>query len=120
MTRKSKLFENEPKPEKFFPEVGTHLYLSQITGDGWVDMVKRPYTVIRVDKKHVYIQGCKLVFNGPRYYDTLPDDIKEDINGEVLVLNWAPKKHMWQVDKYNTGYPSYAYFGEWCYSPYLN
>ena len=32
--------------EKVIPEVGTKLYLSQRTGDYWVDMVKRPYTVV--------------------------------------------------------------------------
>ena len=108
------------RKEKFYPQVGDKLYLSQRTGNCWVDMVKTPYTVIAVDKNHVTIQECELIFSGPRYYDTLADDIKEDPHGEILVLNWAPKRGCWQIDKYKTGYPDIAYFGRWEFQPYLD
>ena len=72
---------------KFYPEVGTKLYLSQRTGDYYVDMVKIPYTVIGTVSGKLLVQECQLIFNGPRYYDTLPDEIKEDPNGKVLALS---------------------------------
>ncbi len=72
---------------KFYPEVGTKLYLSQRTGNYYVDMVKTPYTVIGVSSGKVLVQECQLIFNGPRYYDTIADDIKADPNGEVLTLS---------------------------------
>ena len=84
--------------EKIFPNVGDHLYLRQRTGNMWVDEVKRPYTVINVTPSKVAVQACELIFNGPRYYDTLPDEIREDKNGEILELVWAPKKQRWQID----------------------
>lgn len=105
---------------KFYPEVGTKLYLSQRTGNYYVDMVKTPYTVIGIDAGKVIIQECQLLFNGPRYYDTLADEIKADPHGAVLALSWAPKKERWQVDKYKTGYPSVAFFGTWEHQPYLD
>ena len=106
--------------EKYYPQVGEHLYLSQVTGHYYVDIVKRPYTVIEVNKNEVKVQSCKLIFNGVRYYDTVADDIEEDKEGEILTLHWAPKKKKWQIDKYNTGYPEYAYFGKWEHFPYLD
>ena len=106
--------------EKFIPKIGTKLYLHQRTGDAWVDMCKYPYTVIGYDRGKVLIQQCKLIFNGPRYYDTLASAILEDPHGEILALSWAPKKGQWQIDKYKTGYPEIAVFGSWEYQPYLN
>ena len=47
-------------------------------------------------------------------------NIEEDPEGEVLELSWAPKKGVWQIDKYHTGYPEFAFFGEWDFKPYLN
>lgn len=106
--------------EKFFPEVGTQLYLYQRTGRYYVDEVKRPYTVIDVKPSKVVIQACKLIFNGPRYYDTMPDDIQANPEGEILELHWAPKRGKWQIDKWSTGYPEYAEFGKWEFFPYLD
>ena len=105
---------------KTFPAVGTKLYLSQRTGNYYVDMVRTPYTVISTYGGKVQIQECELVFKGPRYFDTLPDEIRANPSGEILELNWAPKKKRWQIDKYKTGYPSIATFGNWDYQPYLD
>ena len=106
---------------KFYPEVGTKLYLSQRTGLMYVDMVRTPYTVIGHARGKLLVQECELVFNGIRYFDTLPDEIKANPNGRILELSWAPKKERWQIDKHKTGYPSIAFFGEgWQYYPYLD
>lgn len=105
---------------KTYPRVGDKLYLQQRTGSYYVDLVKRPYTVIGVTPSVVRVQACELIFNGPRYFDTLPDAIKADPEGEVLELHWAPSKGMWQIDKYKSGYPEYAHFGNWEYYPYLD
>lgn len=106
--------------EKFYPAIGTQLYLSQRTGNWAVDDVKRPYTVIAVDARHVTIQAAKCNFPTPCYFDTLPTSIEENPEGEILKLNWAPKKHRWQIDKYQTGYPEIAYFGKWEFYPYVD
>lgn len=105
---------------KVFPKVGDKLYLQQHTGNQFVDAVKRPYTVIAVTPTFIQIQACKLIFNKPQHYDTLPDRIEADTNGEVLKLYWAPSKGKWQIDKYKSGYPQYAHFGRWEYFPYLD
>ena len=42
---------------KFYPEVGTKLYLSQRTGNYYVDMVKTPYTVIGVASGKVLVHA---------------------------------------------------------------
>lgn len=105
---------------KFFPAIGTKLYLSQRTGNYYVDMVRTPYTVISTYGGKVQVQECELIFNGPRYFDTLPDEIRANPSGEIIELNWAPKKKRWQIDKYKTGYPSIATFGNWDYQPYLD
>jgi len=110
----------ETSETKFYPEVGTQLYLHQRTGNSWVDMVKTPYTVIGTTKSHVIIQAAKLIFDGPQYYDTVASRIEEDPNGEIIQLNWAPKKKRWQYDRYQTGYPEIANFGRWEHQPYLN
>lgn len=110
---------------EFYPKPGDKLYLSQHTGDRWVDMVKIPYLVIDVepDKKRVVIQECKLIFNGPRYYDTLPDEIEDDPYGRVNYLTWANSKkyYGWVLKEYpQDPYPYVAHFGRWEYQPYLN
>jgi len=107
--------------EKVFPKVGDQLYLSQQTGNYWVDMCKVPYTVIGVEKSYILIQEAECIFPSPRYYDTLPIAIREDKTGEILKLSWAPKRGRWQYNTPNhAGYPEYAYFGEWKYQPYLS
>lgn len=106
--------------KKTYPVIGDKLYLQQRTGRYYVDLVKRPYTVVRVTPSAVFVQACKLIFNGPRYYDTMPDDIQENKEGEIVKLSWAPSKGKWQIDKYKTGYPEYAHFGSWEFYPYLD
>jgi hypothetical protein len=106
--------------EKFYPEIGTKLYLSQHTGNGWVDMCKYPYTVIGQRSGKLLVQECELIFRGDRYYDTVADEIRPDPNGEVIAMNWSKKYGRWQYDKYQTGYPQIAHFGSWEHQPYLD
>lgn len=106
--------------EKFIPEIGTKLYMYTPCNDMWVSDVRKPYTVVGYAGGKVLVQACKLIFNGPRYYDTLPDRIEENPNGEVVALSWAGKKHRWQYNKYHDNCPEVAVFGEWDYQPYLN
>ena len=96
---------------KTYPKVGDHLYLSTLSGDFYGDLVRRPYTVVEVNKGIIKVQKCQLIFNGPRYYNTMADDIKEDKNGKIEELTWKGR---------DRDYPQYAFFGEWDYYPYLN
>ena len=106
---------------KVYPKIGEKLYLSQRTGDYYVDMVKTPYTVVGFFMGKVLVQEAECIFPKPRYYDTLPLEIKANPQGNIIALNWSPKHKTWQ---YNTishaGYPEYAHFGNWEYFPYLN
>lgn len=105
---------------KFFPKIGDELYLQPNTGDYWADAVKRPYTVIDVRSNVVVVQACTCIFNGPQFFDSLPEKIIPNENGLVLELHWAPKKQVWQIDRFKTGYPDIAHFGKYEYFPYLN
>ena len=107
--------------EKTYPKVGDKLYLRQFTGNDYVDMVKRPYTVVEVNKTTIKVQECNLIFNGPRYYDTLPDDIVEDKNGRIEELTWHPKRMMWGTKGREVDYPQFAIFTkDYEFQPYLN
>ena len=106
--------------DKYIPKVGEELYLYSNTGDYWCDIVKTPYTVIEVNKTSVVIQEAKLIFNGPRYFDSYPDKIIPDENGEKLTLQWSKKHNKWYVDKYGIGSYSYAKFGKYEFTPYMN
>ena len=106
--------------EKVYPQVGDHLYLRQFTGNGWVDMVKRPYTVIEVTPSKVKVQQCRLIFNGPVYYDTVADRIEEDPEGRIEELTWHPKRGLWGTKGREADYPQYAIMGEWMHQPYLD
>ncbi len=124
--------------EKTNIKVGDKLYLRQFTGDSFVDMVKRPYTVVKVTKGRVKVQSCKFIWpeyhccgdpytdcpdlEGKRvqFYNSLPEIIEEDLNGELVDLTWHSKKGMWGTKGRDREYPEYAIFGKWEYMPYLN
>ena len=104
-------------------KVGDKLYLHQKTGDFYVDMCKYPYTVTNVSPsgKTVEITECDLIFEGPRYYDTLPTKIVPSINGEKRTLRWSDKKQCYMCSSSVKGYPLYAVFTDnYVYQPYLN
>ena len=104
---------------KYIPTVGEHLYLQpKPSSSYYVNIVKRPYTVIAVSGREVVIQSAKCVYApGPVYYDTMPIGFEEDPNGRIQTLHWAPKAGYWQT---GSSWPDYAHFGEWDYYPYLD
>lgn len=123
---------------KVYPNIGDKLYLKQVNSSYYCNLVKRPYTVVKIEGGHVYVQACKLIapvyhcsdhphnsqpeLEGKRvfFYDTVAEKIEEDPNGEIEKLSWSPKKQRWQVDRYKTGYPEVAFFGKWEHFPYLD
>lgn len=124
--------------EKTLPKVGDKLYLRQFTGSYYVDMVKRPYTVISVSPSKVVVQACKLIapvyhccgnpyldrpdLEGQRvfFYDTVAESIQEDPYGRKEELTWHGRKGMWGTKGRDSDYPEYAIFGEWLHCPYLD
>ena len=136
----AKYIQTSGLKEKTYPNVGDKLYLRQFTGNDYVDMVKRPYTVIGVSKGKVLVQECELVWpiyhcsndghpdydrkelEGKRvaFFDTMPESIIEDKNGRIEELTWHNKRKMWGTPGREADYPEYAIFGEWKYFPYLN
>lgn len=124
--------------EKTNVKPGDKLYLRQFTGNSMIDMVKRPYTVLEVTPTRVKIQTCKYVwpiyhctgnpmldmpeYEGKRvqFYDTIPEIIEADKEGEVYELTWHSKKGMWGTKGRERDYPEYAVFGKWEYMPYLD
>ena len=110
----------------FYPEVGEKVTLKGHTGNYWIDMVCDPYTVVAVSEKErcVYIQSCKLTFDGPRYYDTIASKIENDPDGTIIKLTFVNNKrnrNRW-VHKYDAydEYPRIAIFGIWKHQPYLD
>lgn len=104
---------------KHEPIVGEHLYIYTPCSDYWVASVRQPYTVESVKQNTMIIRAAKPVFLGARYYDTLPDYIEDDPNGDCLTFRWSEKKKRWQESPAGS-YPRVAVFGEWDYQPYLN
>jgi hypothetical protein len=104
---------------KHIPTEGERLYTYTPCSDMWVSDVRDPWTVESVNGNTCVIRAARLVFSGPRYYDTLPDRIVDDPNGKTLKLRWSEKKQRWQESPAGS-YPRVAVFGAWDYSPYLN
>lgn len=123
--------------EKFLPKVGDKLYLRQFTGSYCVDLVKRPYTVVKVTSNKVYVQSCTLIapiydsskYGGDRsdldgqrvfFYDTVAERIEENPEGQIEELTWHSRKGMWGTKGADSSYPEYAVFGEWKHFPYID
>ena len=124
--------------EKWMPKVGDKLYLRQFTGHYYVDICKRPCTVIAVQPTRIFVQGCKLIapvyhcegnpyrdrpdLEGQRvfFYDTVAESIEEDPQGLIQELTWHRGRGMWGTRGKDSDYPQYAIFGEWKHQPYLD
>lgn len=124
--------------KKYYPNVGDQLYLRQFTGSYYIDMVKRPYTVIDVTLTTIKVQECELIapiyhcegnpyldrpdLEGKRvfFYDTVAETIKPDPTGQIEELTWHAKREMWGTKGPDSNYPQYAIFGEYMHSPYLD
>lgn len=104
---------------KHIPTIGEKLYLYTPCNNFYVAMVRRPYTVDSVNGNTCIVRAARAIFNGPVYYDSLPDRIEDDINGAKMKLRWSEKKNRWQESP-QRGYPRVAVFGAWDYQPYLD
>lgn len=104
---------------KYEPKIGDKLYTYSPSTGYWCSMVRDPWTVVEVKGNTCTVQACKLLFRGPRYYNSLPYAICEDPEGKLLKLRWSEKKQRWQESP-ATSYPRVAVFGGWDYQPYLN
>ena len=120
--------------------VGDEGYLRQFTSNSWIDMVKRPVTVISVSDNEVVVQYAKLIapvyhccgnpyldrpdLEGQRvfFYDTVAESIEADPNGRIEVLSWHSKKELWgEKGVRDSDYPSYLVLGEgYQHQPYLD
>lgn len=123
---------------KVLPKVGDKLYLRQFTGSYYVDMVKRPYTVVEVSPTKVVVQECKMTppvyhccgnpyldrpdLEGQRvwFYDTVAETIEPDPFGRTKELTWHSHREMWGTPGRDQDYPEYAIFGEYKHYPYLD
>ena len=124
--------------EKTLPKIGDKLYLRQFTSSYYVNIVKRPYTVIGVTPTKVLVQECKLIapvyhcvgnpyldrpeLEGQRvfFYDTVAESIEEDPEGRIQELTWHAKRGLWGTKGRDEDYPQYAIFGKWEHQPYLD
>jgi len=112
-----KLWASMPKPaegEKFWPPEGTKLTICRIYGG-----TETPYTVIGRKGQFLVVRRCQLVFNGPRYYDTIADGFLPGRPGveEEIELAWKTKGACWHE---KGKYGGYAEFGRWGHQPYLD
>lgn len=130
------------KTEKYLPKVGEQLYLRQFTGRYYVDIVKRPYTVIEVTPTKVVVQAAQLIYPifkedpnwteeqreyympmvGKRicFFNTVAESIEPDPNGRTEKLTWHAKRSMWGTLGADSSYPEYAVFGKYEHQPYLD
>ena len=107
--------------QKHIPTVNEHLYLYTSCSNYWVSSVRKPFTVDSVNAKGTVcvVRAARPCFYGRVYYDTLPDAIVDNPNGDRITLRWSEKKQRWQESPAGS-YPRVAVFGEWDYAPYLD
>ena len=105
--------------EKHIPVVGEKLYIYTPCNSYYVSAVRNPYTVEVVKGNAITIRKARPVFYGAVYYDTMPDYIEDDPNGERLIFRYSEKKNRWQESPAGS-YPRVAVFGRWDYFPYLD
>ena len=106
---------------KHIPTVGEQLYTYTPCNDMWVSDVRKPWTVESVNKTGTVcvVRAARPVFLGTVYYDTLPNRIEDDPNGQRMTMRWSEKRQRWQESPAHS-YPRVAVFGRWDYAPYLN
>ena len=91
-----RLWASDPKPnpnEKAWPEDGAKGSLCN-----YYSGTMTPVTVIGRQSGKLLVRECRLIFNGPRYFDSYPDSIEEGIasvNAEHE-LSWSPKGRCWK------------------------
>ena len=98
--------------EKRYPPIGTKLTLCYFTGS------ETPYTVVGVKAGKLVIRRCELIFHGLRYFDTLPDEIREGAPGrDEEELVWRSKSGDWHG---KGRYGGWVHWGRWSYQPYTD
>lgn len=102
--------------------IGTQLYIRQ---EGKSPMeTKTPYTVIGYTKTGILIQEAELIFEGTRYYNSIPVSVLPDDNGDIIELRWSDSINggCWWSPKCSTSrdYPMVAHFGKYKYVPFLD
>ena len=105
---------------KHIPIVGEHLYIYTPSTRYMVEMVRDPYTVDSVSANTCTVREARLIFNGPRYFNTLADDIVDDPDGRKIKLRWSEKNQRWEETPKRYGCTHVAVFGRWDYQPYLD
>lgn len=105
--------------KKHIPTVGEKLYIYTPCNSYYVAAIRNPYTVESVNENKITIRAARPVFYGARYYDSFPDTIVDDPNGERLTFRYSEKKNRWQESPART-YPRVAVFGKWDFYPYLD
>ena len=111
-----KLWKSMPKPHpgrKWFPPAGTRLTIVRPTGSAM------PYTVVgRGANGTLEIRRCRLVFDGPHYYDTVADRIEPgDLGDPQTLLTWKRKGETWGEGGKAR---SHVVWGKWFHQPYLD
>lgn len=121
-------------------KVGDQGYLRQYTGMFYIDIVKRPVTVIAVNGNKVTVQHAKLIFPVFRYdpntmstyykqfdgqrvafYDTVAESIEPDTEGMIEELTFHKKKGLYGTPGPDSSYPEYLILGEgYQHQPYLD
>lgn len=101
--------------EKHIPVVGEPLYIVSCCG------TETPYTVEAVNEKKTrcVVREAGMYFRVPRYFDSLPDYIFDDLNGAKKTLFWSEKSRSWKEAKAGR-YAGLAIFGRYSYQPYLD
>lgn len=120
-------------------KVGDQGYLRQYTGMYYVDIVKRPVTVIAVNGNKVTVQHAKLIapiyhcignpyldrpdLEGQRvfFYNTVAESIEPDTEGRIEELTFHKKKGLYGTPGPDSSYPEYLILGEgYQHQPYLD
>ncbi len=101
---------------KWYPSAG-----EKVTVRYYMTGTCDPYTVVSTGEGKVYVRECGMDFAGPRYYDSLPTRIWDDVGGKMRELTWSPKRKGWIMSSFpGDKYPGVAEFGVWEYAPYLD
>ena len=91
-----RLWASDPKAnpnDKVWPEIGTRGSLCNYYSGSMT-----PVTVVGKQSGKLIVRECRLIFNGPRYYNTYPDSIEEGIASvdREHELSWSPKGACWK------------------------
>lgn len=97
---------------KKYPKLGEKLTLvNSYSGS------ETPYVVEMIINGKVIIREAVLVFHGPRYFDTVADEIVDAPGGNTEELTWSPKYCEWRV---KGSHSYYVKWGVWKHVPFCD